>query len=516
MAEGPGHFLNELTIWKLKAVAQEFKIDVSSCRYKRDYVQKIASKKLTEEQVRAALDRISSIKAASESESEQKRISRDLRMIADAPKQPSALSEDDEKAVERHIDEALLMKPELFEVDTVVESALSKMLVGDYYSAIKLSKQARDKYLEIFSNFQVYSAAMSIRSVDELLTRLASEKGDLDPILRTALAEAKKAFIDGQPKRREESLQTLETLATKAFDAFLANSEKEEAELRGLLADYESFGTRTDEARRYLEIANQARTTMNVAEYGKLLNDARMQADRAKDLRTKEIAGAFQIVKAATAEAAAVGVETDPAEVDLAEAKKAYEQGSFKTALELLTSIEKQVDGAHLEQLRQQKGLEDRHLETVKQAVVKYDPMFQEAGGYGLDVTEGSYHIMNARAALGRRDAVNGVKFARRIRELGASTEKELDQKKLELGQIAKVEGTSCSNCGKESVYSYQDKSRKCIECGQPATTQDNRGPEPSATDKMKAEATSQTEQEAQRGDAVPPKEKKRFRLLRR
>ncbi len=514
MAEGPGHFLNELTLWKLKAVAQEFKIDVSSCRYKRDYVQKIASKKLTEDQVRSALDRISAVKAASEDESEQKMISRDLQAIADAPRQASVLPEDDEKAVERHIDEALLMKPELFEVDTVVESAVSKMLVGDYYSAIKLCKQARDQFLESFSKFQVYSAAMSIRSVDELLTRLANEKGELDPILRTALAEAKKAFIDGQPKRREESLQTLETLATKAFDAFLANSEKEEADLRGLLADYESFGTRTDEAKRYLEIASQAKATMNVAEYSKLLDDARTQAERAKELRAKEMAGSFQIVKAAAAEAAAIGVETSSAETGLAEARKAYEQGSFRTALELLTSIEKQVDAAHLEQLRLRKDLEDRHFETVKQALVKYDPMFQEAGGYGLDVTEGTYHVMNARAALGRRDAVNGVKFARRIREVGASTEKELDQKKLELGLITKVEGASCQSCGGDSVYSYQDKSKKCIECGQPVPPQGSLGP--SASEQVNAGAPARAKSDSTNVEAAPSKEKKRFRLLRR
>ncbi len=44
---------------------------------------------------------------------------------------------------------------------------------------------------------------VSIRAADELFSRLVSEKGELDSILRTALAEAKLAFINGSPKRRE-------------------------------------------------------------------------------------------------------------------------------------------------------------------------------------------------------------------------------------------------------------------------------------------------------------------------
>lgn len=57
MAEDASNFLNELTIWKLKTVAEEFGVDVSNCRYKRDYVQKIAAKRLTEEQVRNVLSK---------------------------------------------------------------------------------------------------------------------------------------------------------------------------------------------------------------------------------------------------------------------------------------------------------------------------------------------------------------------------------------------------------------------------------------------------------------------------
>ena len=505
-AEGPWHFLNELTIWKLKAVADEFNIDVSNCRYKRDYVQKIASKKLTEEQVRQALDRVKSGQAKGTRESEDAEIGQELEAIARVPAQPLELPTEDAKKVERHIDEALMMKPSMFDVDTAAEAALNRMILGDYYSAIKLSREARNKCLESFSRFQVYSAATSIRATDELFSRLVSDNGELDPILRTALAEAKRAFIDGPPKRREETLGELEILATKAYDAFMANTEKEEAELRGLLADYESFGTRTEESRRYLEVAAQARQAMNVSEYNKLIESAKIQADRAKEQRAREIASSFSIVRAATAEVKQIGVDTASAEAEYEAAKKIFEQGSLKEAVELLAAVERQVDAAHIEQLRTRRDLEISQLDSIRQSVETYEPVFKEAASHGIDVREGAYHIVNARAALARKDAVNGVKFARRIREIGSSMEKDMDKKRLELGTIKHVDGAKCGRCGQESLYSYPNMTQKCLACGHSFSTGEPGPVAPEAANELR---------ESSEGKELDDK-KKRFGFLHR
>ncbi len=509
MAEGPGHFLNELTIWKLKAVAEEYNIDVSTCRYKRDFVQKIAAKKITGEQVRSALQKKGGKSKAEDGPSDAD-IGRDLKSIFEAPLQPPELPVDEEKNVERHLDEALMMKPTLIESDSAMEGALNRMILGDYYSAIKMNRAARGKCLENFSRFQVYSSAMSIRAADELFSKLVDERGELDPILRTALAEAKLAFIQGAPKRREETLENLEVLATKAFDAFLANTEKEEAELRGLLVDYESFGTRIDESRRYLDIASQARQAMNIAEYRKLVESARTQAEKAKDKRAKEIASSFHIVRAAAAEARDLGIDTTSADANMAEAKKAFEQGSFKSAVSLLADIERQVDEAHMAQLRARKDLEDMQLESIRRSIENYEPIFKEASSYGLDAKEGTYNIVNARAALARRDAINGVKFGRRIREIGAVTDRELDKKRLEMGVIRHLDGVSCAECEQESVYVYPNSSRRCLECGH--TTTDAQQPSADQTGTQQGTAEQRVGDEAY---AAQQDKKKKFGFLR-
>ena len=364
-----------------------------------------------------------------------------------------------------------MLRPALFDVDSKAQAAYSKMILGDYYDAIKLNREARLKGLEDFSSFQVYSAAVSIRAADELFSRLVSEKGQLDPILRTALAEAKRAFINGPPKRREETLESLEVLSTKAYDAFMANTEKEEAELMGLLADYESFGTRTDESRRYMEIASQAKRSMNVAEHSKLLKDARDRAERAKDLRMKEIKNTFPIVRAATIAARDAGVETSTAESRLEEARKAYDDGAFARAVEMLASIERQVDAAHLGQIREKRELEARQLESARTTLATHEPILLEASQYGLEAGEGLVHVNTTKTAIDRKDPVTAAKHSVRVKDIVQSMEKDLDAKRIDRGVIKRVEGAKCEKCGQEALYTYPDRTEKCVKCGQKTVT---------------------------------------------
>jgi len=471
MAGDAASFLNELTIWKLKAVANELNIDVSSCKYKRDYVMKITSKKLTEERVRAALEKTRESKASKQNEKDEdvaeiKAIKKDIESIAAPSRTQEVLLQDEANVIERHIDEALMMKPSMFEIDSRTEAAHNRMIMGDYAEALSVNSDARIKCLESFSAYQVYSAAVSIRAADELFAKLKDNKGHINSTLLTALAEAKKAFIDGNPRRREEALENLETLATKAYKAFFENTEKGEAELLGLLADYESFGARTDESRKYLEIATQAKREYNTQEYSRFLNTARESAERAKDARVKEIDAAFGMVRIAAAEAHDVGAETAAAEANIKSARKAFDDGAFRQALELLLSVERAVDLAHLEQIRSKREIEARQLDKIQGSLAFCEPVLLEASSYGMDIQDGLIQIVNAKRSLGQRDLVAAAKAVRKAKEMADTLERALDQKRLELRIITHVDDAKCGKCGQESLYLYPGSRQKCLECG--------------------------------------------------
>ena len=515
MSKDPADFLNELPIWKLKAVAEYHRIDVTGCRYKRDYVDKLRSKKLTEEQARAALKsaekRGEAKDTSEEAVREVKEIGEDLTSIAEKPVERMELPTGEDKSVDRHLDEALTMKPRFFEVDSANESAMNRMLLGDYHEAIKVNRDARIKCLDGFSTFQVYSAALSIRAADELLSKLPKSK--LEPGLHTAVTAAKRAFMHGTPRQREEALENLESLAMKAYEAYWSSSQETETELRSLIADYESFGTRTQEARRYLEVAASAKQSMNLDEHARLLAQAREAAESAKQSRAVELGNSYHLVRAAAAEARESGVDLQDVERDLADAKTSLDSGAFRRAVELLADVERVADAAHSQKLMERKDLEKSKLEKVNSVVTNYGPVIKEASSYGMNVQEPTYYAGNIRTALDRKDIVNASKFARRVKEIMDSMEGELDKKRIEAGVAKPVSDAKCGKCGAESLYLFPNSVQKCTDCGHSLVVPQSEPAEQEQAKNAQSEpvmASAQVQAPAKAAEAGQPAEKKK------
>ncbi len=511
MSKDPADFLNELPIWKLKAVAEYHRIDVSGCRYKRDYVEKLRGKRLTEEQVRVALkDAEKRGEAKGSAEEAVKEIGRDLASIAERPVEKLELPSEEDKVVDRHLDEALTMKPRFFEVDSANESAMNRMLLGDYHEAIRLNRDARLRCMDGFSTFQVYSAALSIRAADELLAKLPKE--NVDPGLRTAVTASKRAFVHGSPRQREEALENLESLAMKAYEAYWSRSQEMEAELRTLIADYEAFGTRTQEARRYLDVAASAKQSMNLDEHARLVAQAREAAENAKKTRAAELGNTYHLVKAAAAEARESGAELPGADGGLAEAKSSLDRGAFRRAVELLADVERAADTAHSQKLMEHKDLERSKLEKINSVYSNYGPVIKEASSYGMNVQEPTYYAGNIRAALDRKDIVNASKFARRVKEIMDGMEGELDKKRIETGVAKPVSDAKCGKCGAESLFLFPNSVRKCTDCGHSfVVPQTEPVPEVVSAVATQPPVTSTPQVQTQPPAGQPPEKKKRW-----
>lgn len=463
--DAPRH-LESLTVNRLKSVAKRYGIDVSACKHKKDYVQVLAAAGITEAQVSEVLGPGGAAKAKSVEEArEVSDIKHEIETIAEKSPSDRVLPVQEDEDVERNIDRALLVRPSFFEIDSQIETAWNHMIMADYHDAIKVNSEARSKMLDRFSSFQVFSTALSLRAAESILTNLGDAQGGVDPTLKTVLAEAKKAFIEGSPRRREQSLEELEALTSKAYESFFEGSTKAEAELRTLLSDYESFGTQIQESRRILEIAEQARQSFNAAEYAKLIEEAKSAASRAKDVRASEIEKSFRTVRSAVIEAREAGAALTIGEDELASARDAFDKQAFRRATELLSSIERTADQAHLEVMKD-KDARTKQTTRVSTTIAGLEKTLQEAASYGLDVDEGLLFVSRAKGALGNKDLVSAAKLARHAKDQSEDLGAELDKQRIERGVASKVEDAKCGKCGKEMLYSFPNDVRKCIDCG--------------------------------------------------
>jgi hypothetical protein len=461
--------LSTLTISKLKTVASTHRIDISSCKYKKDYIARVAASGLSEDDIRSALgdsgDR-DVAQPATSSEQEMDHISDELHEIADRPTEASDLPAGEGEDIERAIDQALLMRPSFFEIDSDNERAWNRMMMGDFAEAVSLNKEAREKIIARLSVFHIYSTAMAIRAAETLLASIANARdGEWDPDIKTALAETKKAFIEGSPKRREETLTQIELISQTAYEAFVKKMADSEIELRRILSEYSSFGVHIQEPHRLLEIAGQARQSFNLLEYSKLVHEAKSHAERAKDARVEAIDDMFEDVRTAIEAARDAGVDVISGEKDLNKARKAFDASEFRRATDLLASIERAVDSAHSSRVKERQ-IAVKEISEISESLAVSEPELEEAALYGMDVQEGLLFVRGTRKALDDKDIVTASKLSRKVRRLTKSMETELEKKRLEQGVVRHLSDAKCGKCGDAALYSYPDGSQRCKECG--------------------------------------------------
>jgi hypothetical protein len=460
-------FLKTLTVGQLKSVAEEHSIDVSSCSNKKSYIQVLAASDLTKEAIEATLAGDADAKAAVEMES----IHRDLEDIAEKRSQPMDVPASESVDIERSIDKALLLRPLFFEIDTASEHAWNRMILGDFSEALRLNMESRAQMIERLSTFHLYSTALSIRAAETLMWEMKGMDAAIASGMKTALAEAKEAFMNGPPKRRETTLEEVEVLTSKAVDAFLTKCSEAETELRGMLEEYASFGVQTHGATELLDIAVCAKSQKDFGQYSTLLEEVNTLADRAKDDRMKQFESAFEQVRNAIDAAKEAGVDTKDDEAQFKDARKAFKDSDFKRAMDLLAAVEQAADRAHLEKVSADGEAEAREIKEITSSMRKTTPDLEEAAMYGLDVQQGLIFVRQAETALEQRNVVEAAKYSRRVRKLANSMEKDIRRIRAERGIVTHVEGGKCGECGKESLYSYPDGTMKCDECGHTFST---------------------------------------------
>lgn len=424
MTDDVRRLLKTLTVPELKSVAERLGIDTSSCTNKKSYFNAIDGAGTTEAQVKDALDATRSTAASAAQEMDD--IKKDLKEISEKPSEPKEVPEDEDVTIERSVDQALLLRPLFYEVDTATEQAWNRMILGDFDQALTLNRESRALMIDRLSTFHLYSTALSIRASETLLRQMKELDGKVSSEIKTALAEAKEAFMNGPPKRRETTLEMLESLTSKALESYLGKSSEAESELRKQLTDYASFGAHVQGASELLELAVQAKGSHDIEQYVALLSQSKARAEDAKSVRMKEMDNSFEHVRTAIEAAKEAGVDTAEGEAKFKNAKKAYKDSDFLRAMQLLASIEQAVDSAHLLVVSQDKEAEAKEIAQITTSIEEAEPDLEEAAMYGMDVREGLLFVKTTKSALQHQDVVTAAKYSRRVRKLTKSMEKDL------------------------------------------------------------------------------------------
>ena len=453
--------LKRLTVAQLKDIAKEYGVDVTDCTNKKSHINTLTASGLTAEQVNETLSKMEAKEFAELSE-----VHDDLERLADSRADSKDIGGEEGIHIERGIDQALMLRPLFFEVDSATEHAWNKMIMGDFPDALRLNMESRMQVMERVSTFHLYSTALSLRAAETLMREMKDLTGGVSSELKTALAEAKLAFLNGPPKRREQTLEEVERLTAKAIEAFSEKSVEAERELKEMLDEYASFGVRVGGAAEMLEIAATAKSSKDYGQYSLLMTEARRLAENEKKTRMRSFESAFEQVRSAIDAAKEAGVDTKEDEAQFKDARKAFRKSEFKRAMELLAAVEQAADKEHLKKVQEDSDAEEREMKEIIDSMRRAEPDLEEAAMYGMDVQEGLLFVRQARTALDHKDVIGASKYSRRVRKLTKSMEGDLRRMRAERDIVKHMEGAKCGECGKETLYSYPDGRTRCDECG--------------------------------------------------
>jgi len=462
--------LSDLTVIELRKLARERSIDISGAIRKKELIDKILvwdkapkiGTILMPEKDISEAEAPEELKTEGEVVLESEKLERGK--LTEGPK-ISAKTKEEEKLVEirEYIRFMEGNRPSFFGIDGLLEGVTTKYGTGDYYGAIQAIKTVRERASDFYSHFRIFTNALGIDASERLLEE-AVRRGTLsqeraNKLVKTAMF----GFVEGSPKKREETLEQLENGALEAFDKIIGNLDKDLKIYHQRANELKEIGADVVEAIRLLTEAEKLKTALKLQEAKEQLNSAKNLLKQVEKVRLEEIRYAIPRVRSAIEEAKSIGIDITEPEKELKKASYYIERGEIKLCVESLTKSESVVDQMQHAKLSTDPALRTSQLEKARKITKQLSPFLTDVGSYGIDISEVMHYLRNAQIAITHGDSINAPKFARRADELAKSFVKELEKLKK---RSIHLDDERCERCGQEMLYKFDTGIKRCANCG--------------------------------------------------
>lgn len=462
--------LTGMTVLELRKLARSNSIDISSIIRKREIIDEILNSGKAPELLGIAVSEAEtkplpaqeemsvSDKSVGESEKPEKRTPGKNAGIA-----PKGKPDKREAETEQYIKLIIGNRTSFFEIDGMIETALTRYASGDYYGAVQAIQAVRIKASDIYSHFRIYTNALGIDASEKLLSeatkRETISKKDANQLIKTA----KNGFVNGTPKRRDETLNKLERGALKAVDKIIGEVGRELEMNRTRANELRAIGADVIEPDHLLAEAEKLKVAMKPQEAKSLIAQANTMMTRAEKIRLEEIRYSIPRVRSAIEESKTLDIDVTESENELKKASYYLERGELKLCVDSLNKSESQVDQLLRVRISSDPSIRKTQLEKTQKNIQYNEPYLNDIASYGLDTSEAMHYLRNAQTALSRGDAINAPKFARRMESLAKEIAEEVEKLKK---RSVHASDDRCARCNQEMLYDYDTGIRRCSNCG--------------------------------------------------
>lgn len=456
--------LSAFKVSELKKMAEKYKIDISMCKRKSDYLDVLSRK----ENVTLLLDEVD----AKEREKDLDRIREELidvgvgieETIEEAETLPSM--EDD--SADQLLVDARNIDVDFNDVEDLLDFARMRFEEENFDKAVELSGEAIRVAKSRFQDLLRLALAYQIMSNEKLIIRMRKSGRDFsEPV--NILIRSKEAYKEN---RFDEDIELMNDLSVAIRSLYSREIKKIRDSLYAtgeFLAEISNLGADLTVARDLLQRAREAARRNDNVDSARLMVRSKEVALEAKEKRIYEIQEMIPRTQGLIEEAKHLGADVSDGEKMLMQAQIAMDNDDYVLCAELAGRAEARASEVQHDQIQQAMDIREKQINEAKKQIENLDSVISEAESYRLNIAKARRLLYVAQETVREHDFVRMTRYVASAQDAVEDLMPEIMNERKKRG-IEKPTAGICGNCKSRDLVFHEEGYGECLRCGKTFT----------------------------------------------
>jgi hypothetical protein len=456
--------LSAFKVAELKKMAKKYKIDVSMCKRKSDYLDVLSRK----ENVQLLLDEVDT----KEREKDLDRIRGELIEVGvgieETIEEAEALPSLSDEAADQLLMEARNIDVDFNDVEDLLDFARMRFEEENFDKAVELSGEAIRVARSRFQDLLRLALAYQIMSNEKLIDRMRRSGRDFsEPV--EILIRSKEAY---KKDRFDEDIELMNDLSVAIRSLYSEEIKKIRDSLyttSEFLAEISNLGADLTVARDLLQRAREAARRNDNLDAARLMIRSKEVALEAKEKRIYEIQEMIPRTQALIEEGQHLGADVGDAQKMLMQAQIALDNDDYILCAELAGRAEAKASEVQHYQIQQAMDIREKQIEEARKQIENLDSIILEADSYKLNVAKARRLLYVAQETIREHDFVRMTRYVVSAQDAVKDLMPEIMNERRKRG-IEKPTAGICGNCKSRNLEFYDQGYGECQECGKTFT----------------------------------------------
>jgi hypothetical protein len=449
---------------ELKKMAEKYKVDVSMCKRKSDYLDVLSRK----ENIQLLLDEVD----AKAREMDLERIRGELIEVGvgieETIEEAEALPAMSDKDADRMLIEARNIDVDFNDVEDLLDFARMRFEEENFDKAVELSGEAIRVARSRFHDLLRLALAYQIMSNEKLIDRMRKSGRDFTEPVKI-LVRSKEAY---KKDRFDEDIELMNDLSVAIRSLYSEEIKKIRDSLyitSEFLGEISNLGADLTVARDLLQRAREAARRNDNLDAARLMVRSKEVALEAKERRIYEIQEMIPRTQALIEEGQHLGADMSDAQKMLMQAQIALDNDDYILCAELAGRAEAGASEVQHYRIQQAMDLREQQIEEARNQIENLDTVISEADSYKLNVAKAKRLLYVAQETIREHDFVRMTRYVVSAQDAVKDLMPEIMNERRKRG-IEKPTAGICGNCKSRNLEFYDQGYGECKDCGKTFT----------------------------------------------